>query len=184
MELEPNQTASSSSSQTHAASSNIQPRERTLRSGTRAKSTKDKESLAESPAADGPTADGRTTRSRTIAASSQKRPRDSSAGKGKGKEVATDHSPVRSSKRHVNQPLFLYIYLFDMLYRTRRATQPASSSTALTINEPIKDPKGKKRALPEPASDDESSSQPAKRAASYSLRSRKDSSSQMPKKNR
>ncbi|KAJ7210562.1 hypothetical protein GGX14DRAFT_321812, partial [Mycena pura] len=62
-----------------------------------------------------------------------------------------------------------------------------SAQPALTINEPVRDPKGKKRAAPEPNSDDESAGPSTKRArtTSYSLRSStvKDSSN-MPRKSR
>ncbi|KAI5117508.1 hypothetical protein M0805_003913 [Coniferiporia weirii] len=98
-----------------------------------------------------------------------KRGRDNH-GKGKGKEVSVDFlsAPVRSSKR------------------TRRAAPPPTA-TALIINEPTKDYKGKKRAIPESVSEDESTPSSSKRirsSSSYSLRSRKEPSSQMPKKSR
>ncbi|KAI0730615.1 hypothetical protein C8Q76DRAFT_644034 [Earliella scabrosa] len=86
------------------------------------------------------------------ASSSTKRSRDN---KGKGKEIADE---ARVNKR------------------TRRSTLPASS--ALTINEPPKDNKGKKRAAPEDNSDDDdtpttSASKKLRRATSaYSLRPR------------
>ncbi|KAI0794507.1 hypothetical protein C8Q74DRAFT_1365946 [Fomes fomentarius] len=87
------------------------------------------------------------------ASSSTKRSRDN---KGKGKEVSEE---ARTTKR------------------TRRTTLPATSS--LTINEPIKDTKGKKRAAPEDHSENDdttaTSSAPKKlrRATSaYSLRPR------------
>ncbi|RDX51248.1 hypothetical protein OH76DRAFT_1401563 [Lentinus brumalis] len=86
------------------------------------------------------------------ASSSTKRSRDN---KGKGKETADE---ARASKR------------------TRRSTLPAT--TALTINEPTKDTKGKKRAAPEDPSEDDELTAPApakklRRATSaYSLRSR------------
>ncbi|CAK5283219.1 unnamed protein product [Mycena citricolor] len=73
--------------------------------------------------------------------------------------------------------------------RARRnipAAQPA-----LSINEPVSDPKGKKRAVPEPSSDDDptAGSSPKRiRTTSYSLRSStttvKDSTTEMPKKSR
>ncbi|KAI0364359.1 hypothetical protein BV20DRAFT_1107706 [Pilatotrama ljubarskyi] len=90
--------------------------------------------------------------------SSSKRIRDSTSHKGKGKEVADES---RLSKR------------------ARRSTYPTTS--ALTINEPPKDSKGKKRAAPEDNSEDEDSTAAAsvpkklKRATSaYSLRPRGD----------
>ncbi|KAI1791847.1 hypothetical protein LXA43DRAFT_380217 [Ganoderma leucocontextum] len=91
--------------------------------------------------------------SQASSSSSSKRTRDN---KGKGREVADE---TRASKR------------------TRRTTFPTSS--ALTINEPIKDAKGKKRAAPEDHSDDEgttatsSAAKKLRRATSaYSLRPR------------
>ncbi|TBU40976.1 hypothetical protein BD309DRAFT_1082383 [Dichomitus squalens] len=93
--------------------------------------------------------------SQHAASSSSKRTRDN---KGKGREAADE---ARAGKR------------------TRRATLPASS--ALTINEPTKDAKGKKRAAPEDRSDDDentatsSSAKKLRRATSaYSLRPRGD----------
>ncbi|PCH36373.1 hypothetical protein WOLCODRAFT_28515 [Wolfiporia cocos MD-104 SS10] len=95
-----------------------------------------------------------------------KRTRES--GKGKGKETSDE---PRASKR------------------ARRSTYPASS--ALTINEPAKDLKGKKRAVPESHSSEEenSSSAASKRlrpsTSAYSLRSRETHSSfDMTKKTR
>ncbi|KAI0352109.1 hypothetical protein OH77DRAFT_1428880 [Trametes cingulata] len=102
--------------------------------------------------------------------SSSKRIRDSTSHKGKGKEVVDDS---RLSKR------------------ARRSTFPATS--ALTINEPPKDSKGKKRAAPEDHSEDDDSAAAAsvpkklKRATSaYSLRPRGDnqSASDMTRKTR
>ncbi|KAJ7217116.1 hypothetical protein GGX14DRAFT_541733 [Mycena pura] len=54
---------------------------------------------------------------------------------------------------------------------------------ALTISEPVRDPKGKKRALPEPNSDEESAGPSTKRATLYSLRSGTDSGN-MPRNSR
>ncbi|KAJ7087705.1 hypothetical protein C8R43DRAFT_908830 [Mycena crocata] len=56
--------------------------------------------------------------------------------------------------------------------RARRNAPPAQPP--LTINEPVRDPKGKKRAAPEPNSDEEESAGPSTkrpRTTSYSLRS-------------
>ncbi|RPD53372.1 hypothetical protein L226DRAFT_617463 [Lentinus tigrinus ALCF2SS1-7] len=85
--------------------------------------------------------------------SSSKRSRDN---KGKGKETADEARPSK---------------------RTRRSTLPATS--ALTINEPTKDTKGKKRAAPEDHSEDDettaasSATKKLRRATSaYSLRPR------------
>ncbi|KAI0664313.1 hypothetical protein C8Q70DRAFT_946839 [Cubamyces menziesii] len=107
--------------------------------------------------------------SQQATASSTKRVRDNSSHKGKGKEVVDD---TRASKR------------------ARRSTYPATS--ALTINEPTKDSKGKKRAAPEDHSEDDTaaaSSAPKKLrrpTSAYSLRPRTDSQtpSEMTRKTR
>jgi E3 ubiquitin-protein ligase TRIP12 len=88
-------------------------------------------------------------------------------------------------------PLTLVIYRG---FRARRATFPSASTSSLTINEPTKDLKGKKRAEPEADSEEEganlalSSSSKRTRTASYSLRSRTGPSSSisapMPKKSK
>jgi E3 ubiquitin-protein ligase TRIP12 len=70
-------------------------------------------------------------------------------------------------------------------FRTRRTTFP--STAPLIINEPVRDPKGKKRAAPDTSFDEEVA--PLKRPrTSYSLRSRSDPTSSqlvdMPKKTR
>ncbi len=104
------------------------------------------------------------------ASSSTKRSRDN---KGKGKEVSED---ARTIKRCVTTFTELTSELMTRC-STRRTTLPATSS--LTINEPIKDTKGKKRAAPEDHSENDdttaTSSAPKKlrRATSaYSLRPR------------
>ncbi|TDL21828.1 hypothetical protein BD410DRAFT_771174 [Rickenella mellea] len=152
MELEPTHTASSSSSHHNH---NQQNTERTLRSSTRVRAAlKEKEVVIESE--ESPPA--RLSRTRTNSNNAaQKRPRDLSAGKGKGT------TPNK---------------------RTRRATFAAPSG-ALTINEPTRDPKGKKRAAPETTDEDEAPpSTSAKKLRSstsaYSLRSR--NNTHMPKK--
>ncbi|KAF8216811.1 hypothetical protein K438DRAFT_1559618, partial [Mycena galopus ATCC 62051] len=75
------------------------------------------------------------------------RQRSKRTAKSKANE-ATDTTTNRSAKRNPPQP-------------------------TLTINEPVRDPKGKKRAAPEPNSDEEESAGPSKRprTTSYSLRS-------------
>jgi E3 ubiquitin-protein ligase TRIP12 len=71
-----------------------------------------------------------------------------------------------------------------MFISTRKATQPPTPA-ALIINEPTRDPKGKKRAAPESISEDESAAPSSKKprgsSSSYSLRSK---AQQMPKKAR
>ncbi|RDB23948.1 Ubiquitin fusion degradation protein 4 [Hypsizygus marmoreus] len=105
----------------------------------------------------------RTTRA-TLKA---KRSREPITGKGKSTEVS-DEPILRTSKR------------------TRRGT--SSASAPLTINEPVPDPKGKKRAAPEPTSDEEdtAASSSKRPRISYSLRSSTQSTqfSQMPRKTR
>ncbi|PIL24628.1 transporter [Ganoderma sinense ZZ0214-1] len=93
--------------------------------------------------------------SQASSSSSSKRIRDN---KGKGREVADE---TRTTKR------------------TRRVTLPAPS--ALTINEPTKDAKGKKRAAPEDHSDDDGTTatpsaakKPRRATSAYSLRPRGD----------
>ena len=69
-------------------------------------------------------------------------------------------------------------------HRARRATYPSPAS--LTIQEPVKDVKGKKRAAPEPSSDDDTqaASSSNKRTRIYPLRSRVEPQTEMPKKSR
>ncbi|KAJ3552880.1 hypothetical protein NM688_g3918 [Phlebia brevispora] len=109
------------------------------------------------------------TDQQSSSSSSSKRSRESTSSKGKGKEVAEESS--RAGKR------------------ARRTTY--SVSAPLTINEPTKDLKGKKRAVPEDNSEEEtitSISAPVKRTRttnSYSLRSRDTTTpNDMPKKPR
>ncbi|KAF9479594.1 hypothetical protein BDN70DRAFT_906231 [Pholiota conissans] len=92
------------------------------------------------------------------------RAREHNTGKGKAREVPQEAS-TRSSKR------------------PRR--NPASTTTPLTIAEPTRDLKGKKRAVPEP--DDEEIAGPSKRprTVGYTLRSTSSSSHpEMPRKSR
>lgn len=78
----------------------------------------------------------------------------------------------------------------DMFCRCRtRRNVNTTSNPPLTIQEPVKDPKGKKRAVPEPSSDEEntaSTSSKRSRTTSYSLRSQTSTnqSPDMPKKTR
>ncbi|KAL0953368.1 hypothetical protein HGRIS_004605 [Hohenbuehelia grisea] len=100
------------------------------------------------------------------ATASAKRPAEVSSSKGKGKDNQESH---RSSKR------------------ARRQTLP--SAAPLTISEPPRDPKGKKRAAPESASGDEDAAGPSTKhpRSSYSLRSRHPTTpntSDMPRKTR
>ncbi|KAF5361746.1 hypothetical protein D9756_002251 [Leucocoprinus leucothites] len=137
---------------------------RSLRTSARVKAAKQKsqvkgkgkeldttgaEELVASLAATGETSNTRNTRS-AVTTIKSKRTRDTNSAKGKGKEIV-DETPSRSNKR------------------SRRT---ATTNTPLTINEPVKDPKGKKRAAPEPAPEDDSAGPSTKRQrTSYSLRS-------------
>ncbi|KAH8075865.1 hypothetical protein BXZ70DRAFT_712273 [Cristinia sonorae] len=139
---------------------------KTLRSSARVKAKqKEKETVnAASSSSSAATSSSATT--------TTKRTRESTtAAKGKGKEVAVDESTTRATKR------------------ARRTTYPISAG--VTINEPVKDPKGKKRAAPEPTSDDDittattSSSKRTRTTSAYSLRSRTETQAtiaDMPKK--
>ncbi|KAF9454223.1 hypothetical protein P691DRAFT_809767 [Macrolepiota fuliginosa MF-IS2] len=99
--------------------------------------------------ATGETPNPRNTRA-AISITRNKRTKDTSSAKGKAKE-AVDETPSRSNKRS---------------RRTITSNQP------LTINEPVKDLKGKKRAAPEPAPEDDTAGPSTKRSrtSSYSLR--------------
>ncbi|KAJ7587961.1 ubiquitin-protein ligase [Mycena floridula] len=92
-----------------------------------------------------------------------------SKAKGKNKErdppTEQQQSSTRKGKGNEESP------------RSTRRTRKS-----LTIDEPIKDPKGKKRAAPEPSSDEEQGPSVKRPKKSYSLRSQ--SSSEMPKKSR
>ncbi|KAG8220830.1 hypothetical protein J3R82DRAFT_2323 [Butyriboletus roseoflavus] len=114
------------------------------------------------------------TRTLKPTTSKNKRSREVASGKGKAKD-STDDS-TRVSKR------------------ARRTTFPSTSASSLTINEPTKDRKGKKRAAPEADSEEEGgnsaalSSSKRTRTTAYSLRSRAGPSTSisvpMPKKSR
>lgn len=93
-----------------------------------------------------------------------KRPREGTSGKGKAKET-TEGTSRRRTRRNVNTP----------------------SNPPLTIQEPAKDPKGKKRAAPEPSSEEDnypSTSSKRSRTTSYALRSQTSNNqlTDMPKK--
>ncbi|KIJ20720.1 hypothetical protein PAXINDRAFT_165588 [Paxillus involutus ATCC 200175] len=137
---------------------------RSLRSSARVKAAKQKEKEREqardkdSDSAEQSAALSENTRSSKPTTSKNKRPRETATGKGKEKDF-NDES-AQASKR------------------ARRATFPLASTSSLTINEPTKDRKGKKRAAPEADSEEEranlalSSSSKRTRTAAYSLRSR------------
>lgn len=197
MELTQQQEASSSSSSqsilqsssTASASTTSEPR--ALRSSARVKAAKEKEKGKEREVGDQPPTDTSRT-SRTVSQPNPgKRARVTSTSKGKGKDT-TEEISARPNKKFVhsdNSPLAV----LTNPDRARRATYPITS-TALTIQEPLRDPKGKKRALPETNSDEETtaaSSSTNKRfrtTSAYSLRSRTDITLseplEMPKKTR
>ncbi|PPQ99844.1 hypothetical protein CVT26_009341 [Gymnopilus dilepis] len=102
-----------------------------------------------------------STRSNSAKAS---RSREGTSGKGKAKELPPQESSTRSSKRQ------------------RR--NPTSSTSPLTINEPPRDSKGKKRALPETDEEEAGPSTKRPRTSAYSLRSTSSAQSQMPRKSR
>ncbi|KAH9172968.1 hypothetical protein EDB89DRAFT_1961917 [Lactarius sanguifluus] len=150
---------------------------RTLRSSTRAKAPKQKVAKDniipdQTTSAPAESSSSRQTRS-NHQSNSSKRTRDAK-GKGKSQETTEDQPASRTSKKG------------------RRTTYPVTTP-ALTINEPTRDTKGKKRAAAEAPSEDLSASAPpgpSKRPRSattaYALRSRSDAiqSSEMPKKMR
>ncbi|KIK61678.1 hypothetical protein GYMLUDRAFT_42696 [Collybiopsis luxurians FD-317 M1] len=89
-----------------------------------------------------------------------KRTREPASRKGKAKEILSEESIRRRS--------------------TRRSGIPP-----LTINEPLKDPKGKKRAAPEPTSDEDTPGPSTKRTrTSHSLRFQTTATPDMPRKTR
>ena len=113
-----------------------------------------------------------------------KRTREATSAKGKGKEVSDEAS--RASKRSVCTAISRRQELTDRC-RARRATYPASS--ALTINEPSSDAKGKKRAQAHSSEEENPSSSTTKRTrtvSAYSLRSRPEAqnTTEMTKKTR
>lgn len=150
---------------------------RTLRSSTRAKAPKQKVAKDnnipdQTTSAPAEPSSSRQTRS-NHQSNPSKRTRDAK-GKGKSQETTEDQPASRTSKKG------------------RRTTYPVTTP-ALTINEPTRDTKGKKRAAAEAPSEDLSASAPpapSKRPRSattaYALRSRSDAiqSSEMPKKMR
>ncbi|EIN09595.1 hypothetical protein PUNSTDRAFT_120033 [Punctularia strigosozonata HHB-11173 SS5] len=187
------QASSSSSTNAHSTSTTAQPESRATRSSARVRAAKEKERLTtarESSDLSSITAvdstgsiSQRITRS-TVQASKAKRPRDQISAKGKGKEKDTGSGEDIASRPSK---------------KSRRATYPVTAG--ISIQEPSRDTKGKKRAAPDSISEDEdahpagssSISAPVKRtktAAAYSLRSRIDTSTatvpsaDMPRKTR
>jgi E3 ubiquitin-protein ligase TRIP12 len=197
MELTQQQEASSSSTfqpilqSSSSASASTTSEPRALRSSARVKAAKEKEKGKEREVGDQPPQDSSRI-SRTPSQSNPgKRARVTSTSKGKAKDT-TEETSARPNKRFVdpdNTPLAV----LTSLDRARRATHPITS-TALTIQEPLRDPKGKKRALPESNSDEEtptassSTNKRTRTTSAYSLRSRTDLTLseplEMPKKTR
>jgi E3 ubiquitin-protein ligase TRIP12 len=103
----------------------------------------------------------------------QARSKSKRAAKSKARESSdiTTATATRPVKRYAASLLCL-LRTHACLYSARRNPPPAQPP--LTINEPVRDPKGKKRAAPEPNSDEEESAGPSTkrpRTTSYSLRS-------------
>jgi E3 ubiquitin-protein ligase TRIP12 len=194
MDLQPNHQEEATSSSISSLRPHIQhqpsssPTEtRALRSSARVKAAKQKERDNEIEASYNPSSSSslpeivvtRNTRSSSNQSKS-KRSQDNTVGKGKATE-GSDQPQPRITRRCVH-----FAALFS------RSSHPFSSSrrTAappLTINEPVRDSKGKKRAAPESSFDEESaastSSAKRPRTSSYSLRSRTDILyTEMPKK--
>lgn len=188
MDLQPTQHPEAISSASPSSSQSTQPQPasssseipRGVRSSARVKAAKQKEKekgkerdSTEQSSSSAATSDvSRPTRA-SNSASVLKRARERSTGKGKAKESA-DEASARANKK------------------ARRATFP-TANPGVTINEPERDTKGKKRAAPEGNFEEELStataSAPSKRlraTSAYSLRSRADSSTsspvEMPKK--
>lgn len=171
MDSTQSQAATSSSSPTSAhteePSHSAASESKALRTSARVKAAKQKEKQKDRSSAD----------TQQASSSTSKRARDSSSNKGKGKEVADES---RASKRYVRSFFRLTPRLNMALHDSaRRSTYPATS--ALTINEPTKDTKGKKRAAPEDHSEDDetaAASTASKKlrhpTSAYSLRPRSD----------
>lgn len=120
-----------------------------------------------------------STRSTRTSPTKTSRLREGNTGKG-NKEVFSEASS-RSHKRLV--PCVIRSYL-DLVRPRPRRNLPSTSSP-LTINEPVRDPKGKKRAAPEP--EEENTAGPSlkrSRTSTYSLRSSTTHLPEMPRKAR
>ncbi|KAF7370365.1 Ubiquitin fusion degradation protein 4 [Mycena sanguinolenta] len=146
---------------TTSTSQHIQPE---VRSSARVKAAKQK-------AKDKPDDD------QSSSAVPQTRARSKRTAKSKVNESA-DTTATRAAKRCAVVSFVACIILMSFFSTRRNPPQPA-----LIINEPVRDPKGKKRAAPEPNSEEEDSAGPSKRprTTSYSLRS---STRDMPRKTR
>ncbi|KAF9047194.1 hypothetical protein BDZ89DRAFT_1058246 [Hymenopellis radicata] len=144
---------------------------RALRSSTRAKAaktkSKDKGKAVERDPSAAQSASSAATQPEASSSSKPSQRPKRTREPAKPKDISDDSRPTRRSRR----------------------TAPAAASTALTINEPVKDTKGKKRAAPEPSSEDDAPG-PSKRprtTSTYSLRSQATApkpSTSMPRKTR
>ncbi|KIL69369.1 hypothetical protein M378DRAFT_184532 [Amanita muscaria Koide BX008] len=165
-------TSSSSASGSHpqidSITTTLSTESRSLRSSARVKAAKESNKsrgkgkerdlslLEQQPSAASSAAPTEPSSSRVTRSTSNSvkvtRSKDTTAGKSKSKAVS-EEAPLRPNKR------------------PRR--NPPAQSVALTINEPPKDIKGKKRAAPEPSSGDEDIAGPSTKRprTSYSLRS-------------
>ncbi|KAG9090716.1 Ubiquitin fusion degradation protein 4 [Ceratobasidium sp. UAMH 11750] len=128
---------------------------------------------------------GPRTRARAAATTAQTAPTTSAAtsstsrrkDKGKHKQLEPDTRPAKRPRRSAPAAT------------TAPAASTATASTSLSINEPKRDPKGKKRAAPDPDSDDAATSS-KKHKSPYSLRTRSSlpnsskTPTTMPRKNR
>lgn len=170
--------------QSASTSTNQQTESRNLRSSTRAKPAnrkikgKQPEDQDQTPLVTPqvPESSSRSTRS----SQRTKRSADTALAKGKGKEV----EQTRASKRYAHGLSFMYSPN-PSAYSSRKPTNPPAAP--LTISEPPKDLKGKKRAVPEPSTEDEDTAGPSKRPRTgYSLRSKSSATnlSVMPRKPR
>ncbi|KAL0059411.1 Ubiquitin fusion degradation protein 4 [Marasmius tenuissimus] len=173
MDLQPSHTQEATSSSSNSTPDIDTTEPKTLRSSARVKAAKQKSQDKEQfSTGDLSAVEKQSSSSQHLPDSSisratrAKRPREGTSGKGKAKETA-EGSSRRRTRRNVN----------------------TTSNPPLTIQEPVKDPKGKKRAVPEPSSDEEntaSTSSKRSRTTSYSLRSQTSTnqSPDMPKKTR
>ncbi|KAG6853894.1 hypothetical protein C0991_000359 [Blastosporella zonata] len=165
-----------SSTQQLQDSSALSTDSKTLRSSARVKAAKNKSkskptdtdrdetaNTSQHPSTSAaPLTDTLLLRSTRASTSKPKRP---ISAKGKAKDNETHEEPAPRTTR-----------------RTRRGT--LSATTPLAINEPVSDPKGKKRAAPEPASDEEDTTGPSTKRQRTSRTLRSNTQHTMPRKTR
>ncbi|KAF9269116.1 hypothetical protein L218DRAFT_851812 [Marasmius fiardii PR-910] len=175
MDLQPSQLPGATASSSTSIPDLESPETKTLRSSARVKAAKQK-SLDKEQTSTGEvisserqsSSSGQHLPDSSISRGTRtKRPREGTSGKGKAKET-TEGTSRRRTRRNAN----------------------TTSNLPLTIQEPVKDPKGKKRAAPEPSSEEDNSaftSTKRSRTTSYALRSQTSNnqpSTDMPKKTR